>query len=131
MMRGLVIDARIFVLGTFRQLCQGLEAQVHSWTGCPRDDCLVSNHSALHPAIWVCPDCPFPGKSVDGEKRLVEMSLRTNAKPKTTSFTLGDLQEGQVVDGVVKRIERYGIFIRIAGSNLSGLCHKSEVRALE
>jgi rRNA biogenesis protein RRP5 len=67
--------------------------------------------------------------SVNEEKNLVEMSLRTNAEPKTVSFTLGDLQDGQIVDGVVKRLEKYGIFIRIAGSNISGLCHKSEVRS--
>jgi rRNA biogenesis protein RRP5 len=72
----------------------------------------------------------LPGNRVDGEKRRVEMSLRTDAKPKAASFNLGDLQEGHIVDGIVKRIERYGVFVRIAGSNISGLCHKSEVRSV-
>ena len=43
---------------------------------------------------------------------------------------LGDLQEGQKVEGVVMRIEDYGLFIQIKGSKLHGLCHKSQVRFL-
>jgi rRNA biogenesis protein RRP5 len=34
---------------------------------------------------------------------------------------------GQVVDGVIKKIETYGVFIEVSGTRVSGLCHKSEV----
>lgn len=45
------------------------------------------------------------------------------------ALSAGDLQIGQKIDGVVKRIENYGLFIQIDGSKLSGLCHKSQVCA--
>lgn len=42
-------------------------------------------------------------------------------------LTLSDLSEGQKIDGRVKKIEDYGLFIEVEGSKVSGLCHKSEV----
>jgi len=44
------------------------------------------------------------------------------------SLTLSDLHEGQKIEGRVKRVAEYGLFIEINDSKLSGLCHKSEVR---
>jgi rRNA biogenesis protein RRP5 len=68
--------------------------------------------------------------SIDKENRKVEMSFRSGelSQDPKASMTLSDLEEGQKVDGLVKKIEDYGIFLRIEGSKLSGLCHKSEVR---
>ena len=40
---------------------------------------------------------------------------------------LADLKVGQKIDGFVKRIEDYGLFINIDQSKLNGLCHKSQV----
>ncbi|KAK4705134.1 rRNA biogenesis protein RRP5, partial [Phenoliferia sp. Uapishka_3] len=57
----------------------------------------------------------------------VEMSLRKNAEVKASTVEIGDLVKGQVVRGVIRRVETYGAFIKIAGSNMSGLCHKSKV----
>lgn len=60
------------------------------------------------------------------------MTLRKNAAAKRTkkdaepSVTFEGLSDGQLVEGVVKRIEKYGAFIRLAGSAISGLCHKSQ-----
>lgn len=69
--------------------------------------------------------------SVDIENKKVEMSFRSGDLTKKSSsssgLSLGDLHEGQKVDGVIKKIEDYGLFIQIDGSKLSGLCHKSEV----
>jgi len=48
-------------------------------------------------------------------------------RSKSSSLSLSDLHEGQKVDGRIKRVEAYGLFIEIEGSKLSGLCHKSEV----
>lgn len=66
---------------------------------------------------------------IDAEKKQVELTFRSGdlsrSKP---SITLSDLEEGQKVEGRVKRVEEYGLFIEIDGSKLSGLCHKSEVR---
>lgn len=67
---------------------------------------------------------------VDTKSNLVEMTFRTKAAPaskKVAQLGLSDFSVGQTVVAVVKKVEEYGIFLRIEGSNVSGLCHKSEV----
>jgi len=67
---------------------------------------------------------------VDTANNLVEMTFRTKAaasNKKVAQLGLSDFKEGQNVVAVVKKVEEYGIFLRIEGSNVSGLCHKSEV----
>ena len=49
-------------------------------------------------------------------------------REKSTKITLSDLVVGDKVEGRVRKVEDYGLFIEIEGSKLSGLCHKSEVR---
>ena len=68
--------------------------------------------------------------SVNTEKKQVELSFRSGdlKRDNQPQLTLSDLSEGQKVEGRVKKVEDYGIFIAIEGSKLSGLCHKSEVR---
>jgi hypothetical protein len=69
--------------------------------------------------------------SVDTINKKVELSFRSGNLSKSTRSTLSlsDFQEGQKIKGRIKRIEDYGLFIEIEGSKVSGLCHKSEVRA--
>lgn len=71
--------------------------------------------------------------SIDAENKKVEMTFRSGdlnrAKP-SSSLSLVDLHENQKLDGRVKKIEDYGLFIEIEGSKLCGLCHKSEVYVL-
>lgn len=69
---------------------------------------------------------------VDTKSNLVEMTFRTkpssaSTTKKTAQLSLSDFTENQTVVAVVKKVEEYGIFLRIEGSNVSGLCHKSEV----
>jgi rRNA biogenesis protein RRP5 len=65
---------------------------------------------------------------VDIEAKKVEMTFRSGDFSKaSSSLGIADLKEGQKIDGVVTRIEDYGLFIQIDGSKLSGLCHKSQV----
>lgn len=68
-------------------------------------------------------------RSIDKETNKVEMSFRSGdlSRDSKTSITLADLEEGQKIEGLVKKVEEYGLFISIEGSKLSGLCHKSEV----
>jgi rRNA biogenesis protein RRP5 len=57
------------------------------------------------------------------------MTLRTNTSTLAAStVTISNLHIGQKVDGEIKRIEDYGLFIQIQNSKLTGLCHKSQVR---
>lgn len=59
------------------------------------------------------------------------MSLRKNTGKKTLEpVGLSSLEEGQLINGTVTKMEAYGAFIRIEGSNTSGLCHKSEVSTM-
>ncbi|KAF8640392.1 hypothetical protein AX17_000062 [Amanita inopinata Kibby_2008] len=67
--------------------------------------------------------------SVDAEDRKVEMTFKSDdlARRKASNLRTSELQKGQIVDGVVKKIESYGLFIQINDSKLQGLCHKSEL----
>lgn len=59
------------------------------------------------------------------------MTLRTlpagSGAKKAAKKPISDFTEGQVVDAIVKKVEPYGIFLRIEGSDVSGLCHKSQI----
>ncbi|KAI0801037.1 hypothetical protein C8Q74DRAFT_1239986 [Fomes fomentarius] len=67
--------------------------------------------------------------SVNLEKKQIELSFRSGdlKRDNHAQLSLSDFSEGQKVDGRVKRVEEYGLFIEIEGSKLSGLCHKSEL----
>ncbi|KAJ7786117.1 hypothetical protein B0H16DRAFT_1670341 [Mycena metata] len=66
--------------------------------------------------------------SVDVEAKKVEMTFRSeNFSKASSTLAVSDLKEGQKIDGVVDRIEDYGLFIQIEGSKIKGLCHKSEL----
>ena len=68
--------------------------------------------------------------SVDAKKEQVEMTLKKKAsktKDKKSSAGLADFQVDQKVDAIVRKVEDYGIFLKIDGTNVSGLCHKSEI----
>lgn len=60
------------------------------------------------------------------------MTLRksTSSTKKAASLALTDFEVGQKVTATVKKVEDYGLFLKIDGSDISGLCHKSEVRHL-
>jgi len=69
---------------------------------------------------------------VDIEDKKVELTFRSEdpasrERESQVKRSLSDLHEGEKVDGTIKRIEEYGLFIQIEGTKLSGLCHKSEV----
>ncbi|GAW04399.1 u3 snornp-associated protein rrp5 [Lentinula edodes] len=64
--------------------------------------------------------------SAEADTKKVEMTLRSGDLSKPVALTFSALAPGQHVDGVVKRIEEYGLFIQIDNSKLSGLCHKSQ-----
>ncbi|KAM7184664.1 rRNA biogenesis protein rrp5 [Rhypophila sp. PSN 637] len=60
----------------------------------------------------------------------IEMSLKPSVLDKdfVPLLTIDDLKEGQIVTGKVRKVEEFGAFIDIDGSdNISGLCHRSEM----
>ncbi|KAK4046291.1 rRNA biogenesis protein rrp5 [Microbotryomycetes sp. JL201] len=68
--------------------------------------------------------------SVDKVRNQVEMSLRTAQQSKKDVRSVGNidgLERGQIVGGTIKRIETFGVFIRLDDFDITGLCHKSKV----
>ena len=66
--------------------------------------------------------------SVDVEHKKIGLSLKQSVVDgKATIKGLDEVQEGDKLTGVVKRVEDYGIFVKLDGYNASGLCHKSEI----
>ncbi|CAM0905650.1 unnamed protein product [Alopecurus aequalis] len=60
----------------------------------------------------------------------VEVSLRKSTGSKSQKvgdISYSDLHVGDIVDGKVKRVESYGLFVTIQSSELVGLCHVSEL----
>ncbi|KAG0449474.1 hypothetical protein HPP92_027288, partial [Vanilla planifolia] len=68
--------------------------------------------------------------SVELSSKRIDLTLKENAvsqlpKPDTCSFS--SLHVGDIISGYVRRVETYGLFITIDGTNLVGLCHLSEL----
>jgi len=65
---------------------------------------------------------------VDGTGK-VELSLKKSrlapSKPSATQW--GDYHVGDKVSGHIRATAEYGVFVQIDGTNISGLCHKSEL----
>ncbi|KAL2075304.1 hypothetical protein VTL71DRAFT_247 [Oculimacula yallundae] len=67
---------------------------------------------------------------VDRAKNHVQMSLKASVLDPSyvAPLSFNDLKHGQIVTGKVRKVEDYGVFIVIDGSNnLSGLCHQSQM----
>ncbi|KAK4650317.1 rRNA biogenesis protein rrp5 [Podospora pseudocomata] len=70
------------------------------------------------------------GRIISVSNGRLEMSLRPSilSKDYVPPITFSDLKEGQIVTGKVRKVEDFGAFIDIDGSDrLSGLCHRSEM----
>ncbi|OLL26878.1 rRNA biogenesis protein rrp5 [Neolecta irregularis DAH-3] len=68
--------------------------------------------------------------NLDSNSKQVEMSLKNSAMGTDLGPRLGftEYKIGQIVDGTVRKVEEFGVFIHINGSaNVSGLCHRSEI----
>ncbi|CAE6479265.1 unnamed protein product [Rhizoctonia solani] len=67
--------------------------------------------------------------AVKPETNHIELTMRSGDINKLLKHTVGlsDFQVGQKVEGRVKSVMDFGIFIEIAGTKISGLCHKSEI----
>ncbi|GBF92560.1 hypothetical protein Rsub_05174 [Raphidocelis subcapitata] len=63
-----------------------------------------------------------------GPEGRIEMSLRSGGGGGGGAGwrQLGDIEEGELTTGKVRRVERYGVFVDIARSNVTGLAHISQ-----
>lgn len=57
----------------------------------------------------------------------IQISLRKNPGAPKGKINLENLTKGQILSMVVKKIERYGMFLSIPSSRISGLCHTSQM----
>ncbi len=60
----------------------------------------------------------------------IQMSLKSSVidKDYKPPITFNDIKKGQIITGKVRKVEDFGVFIVIDGSsNVSGLCHRSEM----
>jgi rRNA biogenesis protein RRP5 len=82
------------------------------------------------------PEKQFPpgklvvGRVTDVSDGKVDVSLRTSTLTGSTvrgGLAFKDLKEGQIVKGTVTSLRPFGVFIRLLDSNVSGLCHISNV----
>ncbi len=73
---------------------------------------------------------------VDLKKGQVELSLKTGSKAKEAApkkekaqaaASVGDYTAGQKVNGFIRAISEFGVFVQIENTQISGLCHKSEL----
>lgn len=63
---------------------------------------------------------------IDKENNRVEMTLK-ESEVQENHLTINDLKIGMMVKGWIRRVEKFGVFINIKDSALSGLCHITEV----
>jgi len=73
--------------------------------------------------------CHFP--SVDAAAKQIELSLRQSAVDPTSAplVTWATVAKGQHLEGHVRKVVPYGVFVAIDNSRLSGLCHISQARS--
>jgi len=68
---------------------------------------------------------------VDKTNRHIDITLKRSqvlGARASADLTWTDLKEGMKLDGKIRKIETFGVFISFDNSKLSGLCHKSEVQ---
>ncbi|KAJ3156683.1 rRNA biogenesis protein rrp5 [Geranomyces michiganensis] len=70
--------------------------------------------------------------SINSDK--IEMSLKQSAidpSTKAKTLTLLDLSKNMKLTGTVTSVQKYGVFVKLAKSNVTGLCHRSHVSDTE
>ncbi|KAL9265746.1 rRNA biogenesis protein RRP5-like protein [Drosera capensis] len=68
--------------------------------------------------------------SVDPSSKRVEVTLKTSdntGRVQSEIVDLSSIHVGDVMSGTIKRVEPYGLFIRLDDTNIVGLCHVSEL----
>lgn len=138
------VDARVQIRELFDDVCSVVIIlpslltfylqYVKEWQGKFTTHQLVKGRIIRYDYFLECIETCLKFTSADVANKKVEMTLRSieasQRKGLSTGITLSDLKEGQKIDGIVKKIEDYGLFVQIDNSKLSGLCHKSEVKIL-
>ena len=119
-----ILHNGVFVANAFAfAVCERLETTIRGKPTRSREDCKVSFFTLL---LFSMHRTHLSLYRIDPETKKVEMSFRSGP----IKMTLEDFKEGQKIDGLVRKKETFGVFIQIKDTNVSGLCHKSEVSLL-
>ncbi|KAH8599837.1 hypothetical protein B0O99DRAFT_611188 [Bisporella sp. PMI_857] len=68
--------------------------------------------------------------SIDESQCFIQLSLKASILNKNyvPPLTFQSIKEGDILEGKIRKVEDYGVFIVVNGSNnVSGLCHQSEM----
>ena len=87
----------------------------------------TSARSATSPRSWAWPQ-PFQILKMDRRRGNIVVSRRTvleESRAEQRSELVANLEEGQVIDGVVKNITEYGAFVDLGG--IDGLLHVTDM----
>ena len=102
-------------MGVFVTLGRDLEARIKLRQ--LQDEFVEDPLAAYPPGTFV------QGRVVAIRDGKIDVSLRT----RKTNANVDAYNEGQIVKGTVKRIEKFGVFVSIADSPLTGMAHVSEL----
>ena len=64
---------------------------------------------------------------IDNKKEQISMSLKRTVVLAKKRVLFADVEVGHIIRGTVKSVQSFGVFVRLRNSDLSGLCHISEV----
>jgi small subunit ribosomal protein S1 len=123
--RGSTLEGRVVRLepyGAFVELFPGVDGLVHVSE--------ISDKKVRHPEDVLKIGAPVTVRilEVDPESHRISLSLRENVSREdkgATGSTVAQAKRGDAVDGVVERIERYGVFVKL-GNGQSALLPASE-----
>lgn len=100
--------ARLESFGAFVELFDGIDGMIHISE--------LSEQKVRHPSEILKEGDPVTVRvlDVDFAKRRIALSLRENVERSDKLSPTSSLQRGAKSDGVVERIERYGVFLKLA-----------------
>lgn len=100
--------ARLDTFGAFVELFPGLDGLVHISE--------LSEQRVRHPSEVLKVGDPVTVRilEVDFDRRRIALSLRENVERNVLSEITSSLERGTRVDGVVERVERYGVFVKLS-----------------
>ncbi len=100
--------ARLESFGAFVALFDGIDGMIHISE--------LSEQRVRHPSEVLKIGDPVTVRilDVDFDKRRISLSLRENVERTGAVVSASTLKRGDKMDGVVERVERYGVFVKLA-----------------
>lgn len=116
--------AAISKKGCFVTIAQGVQARAQLKN---LSDEFVDDIEAAFPPGKLVAGRIIEVRTIKGKGRVVELSMKPSVlvDSDTPRLRWTQLKVGLVLSGRVRKVESYGVFVTLDGSDMSGLCHKS------